>query len=350
MSTLSSPRITVAIPTRNRPDLLRGCLQSVLDQTFTDFEIVVSDNASTDDTAEVVAAFGDPRIHYSPLDSNIGLYGNLSRCLSLGTTPYVSILCDDDYMLPRNLECKIDQLERRAEVGMVHSGFHLMMVHPDQTEELRENVNHVHGSTDQVDSGHAVVRRMLTESYFLNFSGALIRRELVVDDQFDERDGAAADLGLCLRIAHKAAVAFLAEPLVVYRLHPGAVGVQDGLWEFETGAYRPTFTSVALTKLPKQRFLARYGEEIADRRETQKASREYALKAILYVLKLRSDPDRSRREGLRVLREAAAIDRSVLLQAPAIRYFATTLVGPRGRGLARRARKKQGSPRSSSVR
>src|SRR5918996_2625301 len=262
MSTPSSPRVTVAIPTRNRADMLRGCIQSVLDQTFTDFEVVVSDNASTDNTEEVVGSFQDPRIHYSPLDSNIGLWGNLSRCFRLGTAPYVCILPDDDYMLPLNLERKSESLDRNPEVGMVHSAFQLLMVYPDQTEELRENVDHVHGSVDRIDPGGAVIRSLLTEAYFLNFSGAVIRRSVVADEQFDGDEGAAADLGVCLRIARKAAVAYLAEPLVVYRLHPGAGSVQDGVWEFETGTYGPTLASIAQTKRPKEVFLATYGREM----------------------------------------------------------------------------------------
>jgi glycosyltransferase involved in cell wall biosynthesis len=335
MNITSSPRITVAIPTRNRADMLRGCIQSVLDQTFSDFEVVVSDNASTDNTAEVVASFEDPRIHYSPLESNIGLWGNLSRCFSLGTAPYVCILPDDDYMLPRNLERKVESLDRNPEAGMVHSAFQLLMVHPDQTEELQENVDHVHGSVDRIDPGDAVIRHLLTESYFLNFSGAALRRSVVRDEHFDAREGAAADLGVCLRIARKAAVAFLTEPLVVYRLHPGAGSVQDGVWEFETGTYRPTLASIAETKRPKEIFLATYGREMTDLREVRSASRRYALKALLYVLKLKSDPTRSRRERFRVLWDAVRIDPSILLQRPAIRYLASTVLGPRGLKLAR---------------
>jgi hypothetical protein len=302
----------------------------------------------------VVASFQDPRINYSPLDSNIGLWGNLSRGFSLGSAPYLSILCDDDFMLPGNLERKVETLDRNPEVSMVHSAFQLLMVHPDQTEELNENVNHVHGSIDRIDPGDAVIRHLLTESYFLNFSGAAIRRSLVGDERFDAREGAAADLGVCLRIARKGAIAFLAEPLVVYRLHPGAGSVQDGVWEFETGAYQPTLASIAETKRPKKVFLATYGREMTDLREVKSASRRYALKALLYVLKLKSDPTRSRRERFGVLWDAVRIDASILLKRPAIRYLASTVLGSRGlklaRHVARRDRKDSEPSRDTSVR
>ena len=64
------PRVSVIIPTHRRPVLLKAAVQSVLDQTFQDFEIVVVDDASGDNTKEVVEAFADPRIRYLAHDSN----------------------------------------------------------------------------------------------------------------------------------------------------------------------------------------------------------------------------------------------------------------------------------------
>lgn len=109
--TRQQPAVTVCIPTYNRRELLSRSLQSVLDQSLEDAEIIISDNASTDDTEEYVRSIGDPRVRYSRLPSNIGLFGNLSRCLSLGTGRYRVMLPDDDSMLPGNLEAKVRFLD-----------------------------------------------------------------------------------------------------------------------------------------------------------------------------------------------------------------------------------------------
>ncbi len=74
--TRQQPAVTVCIPTYNRRELLSRSLQSVLDQSLEDAEIIISDNASTDDTEEYVRSIGDPRVRYSRLPSNIGLFGN----------------------------------------------------------------------------------------------------------------------------------------------------------------------------------------------------------------------------------------------------------------------------------
>src|SRR5262249_1258282 len=98
--TMSAPRVTVAIPTFNRSAMLRQSIQSVLAQTYPSFRLVVRDNASDDDTPEVVRAFGDDRIHYVRSDVNVGAGGNITRLIELADTELVVILPDDDLLYP----------------------------------------------------------------------------------------------------------------------------------------------------------------------------------------------------------------------------------------------------------
>lgn len=331
MTSWTRPRVTVSIPTRNRAAFLREALSSVLDQTFTDIEVIVSDNASTDDTKRVVTSFNDPRVCYSPLPENIGLHGNLSRCLHLGTAPYVSILPDDDFMLPRNLERKVEVLDRNEDVGIVHSAFHLLAVLPDGRQVLKENVNQTRSNIDRIEPGQAAIRRLLADSYFINFPGAVMRRSVIDSESFDEMDGPAADLGLCLRLASKSAVGFVAEPLVVWRLHPGSGNVQDGIHEFDGREYRPSLASVALTKIPKERFLTRHAHELPDLRVLRVATRTYSRSALRYAIQIKSRPDRTIREGIDTMRAAVHIDKTVLLRAYGIRFLASSLLGARVR-------------------
>jgi glycosyltransferase involved in cell wall biosynthesis len=100
----------VTIPTYNRAHLLREAIRSVLSQSVTDLEFVVSDNASTDDTAAAVASFDDSRIHYVRNDTNLGHLVNMSRGFQLGTAPFVTILPDDDIMLPESLKRKVREV------------------------------------------------------------------------------------------------------------------------------------------------------------------------------------------------------------------------------------------------
>ncbi len=72
-----SPAVTVCIPTYNRRKLLAASLQSVREHSFGDVEIIVSDNASTDDTGDYVRSLNDPRIRYARLEENVGLFVDL---------------------------------------------------------------------------------------------------------------------------------------------------------------------------------------------------------------------------------------------------------------------------------
>src|SRR4051812_20844699 len=89
------PRFTIGIPTYNRAHLLRGSMAAALEQTWPDVEVVVSDNASTDKTSEVVGAAG-PRVRYARNPTNRGAAYNVARLVELARGDYFSFLPDDD--------------------------------------------------------------------------------------------------------------------------------------------------------------------------------------------------------------------------------------------------------------
>lgn len=107
-----SALLTVVIPTYNRAAYLRVAIQSVLDQTYQDFEILVSDNASSDNTADVVASFGDARIRYHRHARNIGPTPNWRFVMTQPQTEYIAPLADDDYYLPAHLETGLQAIKQ----------------------------------------------------------------------------------------------------------------------------------------------------------------------------------------------------------------------------------------------
>src|SRR5438067_1287485 len=99
------PKFTIGIPTFNRASLLHSALQSAVNQSYDDLEIIVSDNASTDNTAEVVEQFG-ARVRYVRNETNLGANANFFRLVELAAGKYFSWLQDDD--------CIFDQFAERA--------------------------------------------------------------------------------------------------------------------------------------------------------------------------------------------------------------------------------------------
>src|SRR5262244_3089429 len=86
------PTVSVCIPTYNRAKLLRQAIGSVLEQTFQDFEIIVYDNASTDDTAAVAESFSEERIRYFRNTRNLGHRENWKRCFRAARGDYIAAL------------------------------------------------------------------------------------------------------------------------------------------------------------------------------------------------------------------------------------------------------------------
>jgi len=97
-----TPCITTVIPTYRRPALLRRAIQSALSQTYRNIRVLVSDNASGDETAQVVEELSqkDPRIIYHVQPENIGPVGNFQYGMDAVETEYFSFLSDDDFLLP----------------------------------------------------------------------------------------------------------------------------------------------------------------------------------------------------------------------------------------------------------
>ncbi len=109
---MNIPKFSVIIPTRQRHDTLKSAIQSVINQTYPDFELVVSDNLSTPETAEVVHSFQDSRIKYCRAAERLAMADNWELGLSNSVGAYVFILGDDDALMPDGLEIASELIDR----------------------------------------------------------------------------------------------------------------------------------------------------------------------------------------------------------------------------------------------
>ncbi len=117
------PRVTVVIPTYNRASLLPRAIRSVLAQTFSDFELLIVDDASSDNTEEVVAGFAGPQISHIRRQRNRGLAAARNTGIAAARGEFIAFLDDDDEWLPRKLETQVAIFDAApARVGAVHCG------------------------------------------------------------------------------------------------------------------------------------------------------------------------------------------------------------------------------------
>ena len=105
---MTQPQITVALPVYNGEQYIAVAIDSVLRQTYSDFELLILDNCSTDGTASVIRNFSDPRIRLITNTKNLGMIGNWNLAVSLATGKYIKILSHDDLLDPTCLAEQIN--------------------------------------------------------------------------------------------------------------------------------------------------------------------------------------------------------------------------------------------------
>ena len=117
---MNNPFFTVVIPTHNRSNLLKRAIESVLNQTFESFELIVVDDHSADDTSRVVKSFSDPRIRYLINSRAKGACGARNTGIFSAKGKWVAFLDDDDVWLPEKLKCQYDLAQKiNKTVGLI---------------------------------------------------------------------------------------------------------------------------------------------------------------------------------------------------------------------------------------
>jgi glycosyltransferase involved in cell wall biosynthesis len=116
---LGKPRISVVMPSYNHARFVRTAIDSALNQSVKDIEVVVTDDASTDETIEKVREIRDPRVSVIALSENHGAAFAMNTSISRSQGEYVAILNSDDIFLEGKLERQLDYLERHREVGAI---------------------------------------------------------------------------------------------------------------------------------------------------------------------------------------------------------------------------------------
>jgi len=203
------PKVSVIIPTHNRSAYLHSAVTSVLNQTYQDFEIIIVNDASSDNTEEVVASFTDSRIKYIRHELSKGDGGARNTGIINAAGEFIGFLDDDDQWLPQKLELQVDLLQNSPPyVGGVYTG------HFD-----------ISGVDGKITNVSYPMRRgnlsqyALIESCIIT-SCVLLRRECFEKiGLFDETIPYCNDRDMWVRIAQAFQFDFIKKPLVKYLIH-----------------------------------------------------------------------------------------------------------------------------------
>lgn len=202
--------VSVIIPTFNRAELLGKAVGSVLAQTYTDFELFVVDDGSTDRTADVVGAFNDARIVFLRQE-NRGRSAARNRAIALSRGRYVAFLDSDDEYLDHKLSCQVAYMDTHPEVGMVYTSAHCI----DEGGNLLER----HAYTASVE-GNIYKDVAFFQPVTITLPTVMVRREILqLVGLFDEAMERFEDTDLWRRIAKRFLVGVIKEPTCKLRTH-----------------------------------------------------------------------------------------------------------------------------------
>ncbi|WP_257666450.1 glycosyltransferase family 2 protein [Parapedobacter tibetensis] len=206
------PAVSVLMPAYNAEAFIRQSIQSVLDQPFQDFELIIYNDGSTDTTACKVWQFLDPRIQFIDNKQNQGLTHARQATLELATGRYVAILDSDDVSFPDRLEKQYRFLERHPEVILCGGNALLMDAEGRTSGEL------LHQAYRQEE----LKIRFFFNNIFVNSSVMFRRAEAVQLGGYRDR-APVEDYDLFVRLADQDAIHVFNEPLVYYRTHEGNI-------------------------------------------------------------------------------------------------------------------------------
>lgn len=206
------PTISVIIPTYNSASLLKEAIQSVLDQSYTDYEIIVVDDGSTDNTREVVNELnqnsGKVRYHYQ---ANRERSVARNHGISLAKGEYFAFLDADDKFLPDKLRIQVHVLEDNPDFGMAYS-------HSIAVDENGNPLSESSGLTKTRLSGCIYPEMLFFKGTIITTPTVMVRARILSEiGGFDETMHICEDLDLWRRIAKRYKVLQIEEPLSVVR-------------------------------------------------------------------------------------------------------------------------------------
>lgn len=218
-STPTTPSITVLMAVYNGAEHLAEAIQSVLDQTYRDFEFLIVNDASTDDTARILADFSgqDSRIRVLENSENIGLTKSLNRGLAEARGTYVARMDADDISLPHRFAVQKKFLDEHPGIACVGSGSHIIDEH---------GISH---GTKQLPTDPVLVRFYLMLKNSIIHPSVMFRTATIREcGGYNETIRFAQDYDLWSRLVSRGhSIANTPEPLIYYRLHHHSITQGD---------------------------------------------------------------------------------------------------------------------------
>lgn len=200
------PRVTVLMPVYNGANYLNEAIESILNQTFTDFEFLIIDDGSTDNSVQIIQSYPDNRIRLECNETNQKLIFTLNKGIDLAQGEYIARMDCDDISLPERLAKQVDFLDTNPDVGLCGTTLSVMnsgvaFDHPSHPEEIKCR---------------------LLFNCCINHPTVMMRKDILINNNCYYNADAlhAEDYDLWIKLANITKLANLNEVLLFYRMHP----------------------------------------------------------------------------------------------------------------------------------
>lgn len=225
---MSRPKYSICVPVYNGASYLADCLHSIKDQHFDNYEVIVVDDRSTDESATVIEKFmrEDKRIRFIKNEKNLGLVGNWNKCISLASGEWIKFLFQDDVMKPGCLKQLDEATESGAKVIVCEREYFFENDVDAAVAGLYQRIPRLgkllktHGpQLVRPKELASIAARRLPSNFVGEPSSLMFHRSLIADRGYDSRYTQIVDLEFVLRHSFDSGLYYLPEKLIGFRIH-----------------------------------------------------------------------------------------------------------------------------------
>ena len=223
------PFFSIIISTKNRANLIKNAIKSILEQSFQDFEIIIIDNASTDNTEDIINNFNDKRITFlkNKIDKERCYARN--RGIDNAKGKYICFLDSDDQFLPNHLDIIHKRIQEKPETALYFTNAYEVLNFKEKRDRLCPNIE-----------DYNLFEYLLTFTF--NPARVAIHKTILKEFNFDLKMPGLEDLDLWLRIASRYPIYQIKERTILYNLHEDAYSVDSfSRFKKELKLYRYVF-------------------------------------------------------------------------------------------------------------
>ena len=212
---MNVPAVSVVLPAYNCEKYIAEAIESVLQQTFTDFEFIIINDGSSDETESIILSFIDPRIVYLKNESNSGLIFTLNKGVEIAGGSYIARMDADDICLLTRLEKQKKHLDEHLETSMEATTISFI----DENENDKGS-----WPLDRRIISYNSIRNKMPFENCLAHPSIMIRTNVLKELKYDPRQANIEDYDLWLRLLSRGhIISKIDEPLLLYRIHNESV-------------------------------------------------------------------------------------------------------------------------------